>query len=231
MGEGLRRAALLAMVAFALSACGGVSTLFATRGPLVPHPTYKIGAPYTVNGVTYYPRVDYGYDQIGMASWYGTGLQGRYTANGEVFDMNDITAAHTTLPLPSIVEVVNLQNNRALRIRVNDRGPFARNRIIDLSRRAAQLLGIERPGTALVRVRVLPEPSRIAAAAAEQGIVDNGDNAGIAVADDAPPMRKFFVAAPSYHVQAGPVPTQQDADRLRDHMIASGYRDARIVID
>jgi rare lipoprotein A len=231
MGEGLWRAALLALLGLALSACGGVPTPFATRGPLVPHPTYKIGAPYTVNGVTYYPRVDYGYDQIGMASWYGTGLQGRYTANGEVFDMNDITAAHTTLPLPSIVEVVNLQNNRALRIRVNDRGPFARNRIIDLSRRAAQLLGFEQTGTAAVRVRVLPEPSLIAAAAARHGVVDNGDNAGSAVAYSPASPQKFFVAAPSYHVQAGPVRTQEDADRLREQMIASGYRDARIVID
>ncbi|MFZ2005812.1 MAG: septal ring lytic transglycosylase RlpA family protein [Stellaceae bacterium] len=232
MGEGLRRALLLAAMGFALCACGVVSTPFGGREALVPHPTYKIGAPYTVNGVTYYPHVDYTYDQTGLASWYGGGFQGHYTANGEIFDMNDLTAAHTTLPLPSIVEVVNLQNNRALRIRVNDRGPFARGRIIDLSRRAAQLLGLERTGAALVRVRVLREPSLIAAAAAERGIVDNGEAAGITVAAYRPPLsRRFFVASPAYHVQAGPVATEQDADRLRDQMVASGYRDAQVVID
>ena len=232
MGEGIRRALLLAAMGVALSACGVVSTPVGHQ-TLVPHPIYKIGAPYTVNGVTYYPHVDYAYDQVGLASWYGGGFEGRYTANGEVFDINELTAAHTTLPLPSIVEVVNLQNNRALRIRVNDRGPFARGRIIDLSRRAAQLLGFDRTGTALVRVRVLPQPSLIAAAAAEHGIVDNGESAGTAVAAYLlpPPPRKFFVASPAFHVQAGPVATEADADRLRDQMIASGYRDAQVVID
>lgn len=231
MGEAIRRALLLAVAGFALSACGVVSAPFGGHQALAPHPTYKVGAPYTVKGVTYYPRVDYAYDQTGLASWYGDGFQGQYTANGEVFDLNQITAAHTTLPLPSIVEVVNLQNNRALRIRVNDRGPFARGRIIDLSRRAAQLLGFERNGSALVRVRVLQEPSLIAAAAAQIGVVSNGEEAGTAVASYQPPSRRFFVASPRYHVQAGPLATEQDANRLRDQMIGSGYRDAQIVID
>lgn len=232
MGEGLRRALLLAAMGFALSACGVVSTPFGGHEAPTPHPTYKIGAPYAVDGVTYYPHVDYAYDQAGLASWYGVGFRGRYTANGEIFDMNDLTAAHTTLPLPSIVEVINLQNNRVLRVRVNDRGPFARGRIIDLSRRAAQLLGFDQTGSAPVRVRVLQDPSLIAAAAAERGIIDNGEAAGTAVAaDKPPPSRRFFVAAPAYHIQAGPVATAQDADRLRDQMIASGYRDAQVVID
>jgi rare lipoprotein A len=231
MGEGIWRALLLAGAGLALSGCGIVSAPFGGH-QAVPHPTYKIGAPYMVKGVTYYPRVDYAYDQEGLASWYGGAFQGQYTANGEVFDMNELTAAHTTLPLPSIVEVVNLQNNRALRIRVNDRGPFARGRIIDLSRRAAQLLGFERTGAAMVRVRVLREPSLIAAAAAERGIVSNGDEAGAAMAvDQAPPVRGFFVSSPRYHVQAGPVATEQDAARLRDQMVGSGYRDAQVVID
>jgi rare lipoprotein A len=232
MGEGIWRALLLAAAGFALSACGIVSAPFGGNQPLTPHPTYKVGGPYTVRGVTYYPHVDYAYDQTGLASWYGAGFQGQYTANGEIFDMNQLTAAHTTLPLPSIVEVINLQNNRALRIRINDRGPFARGRIIDLSRRAAQLLGVTQTGTALVRVRVLREPSLIAAAAAERGIVSNGEEAGTAVASyQPPPQRRFFVSSPQYHVQAGPVMTEQDADRIRDQMIGSGYRDAQVVID
>lgn len=233
LGEGIRRALLLAAVGFALSACGMVpAPLGGGHEALIPHPTYKIGAPYTVKGVAYYPRVDYAYDQVGMASWYGDGFEGQYTANGEVFDMNDVTAAHTTLPLPSIVEVINLQNNRALHVRINDRGPFVRGRIIDLSRRAAQLLGFAGTGTAMVRVRVLQQPSLVAAAAAEQGMVSNGEQAGTAVATyRAPLTRRFFVAAPSYHVQAGPLTTEQDAARLRDQMIGNGYRDAQVVID
>ncbi len=121
---------------------------------------YKIGKPYSINGVWYYPKVDYDYTETGIASWYGPKFHGKKTANGEVFDMNRVSAAHRTLPMPSIVRVTNLDSGRALLIRVNDRGPFARGRIIDLSRRAAQLLGFERSGTAPVRVEIMGEESR-----------------------------------------------------------------------
>lgn len=123
-------------------------------------PTYKIGNPYQIEGAWYYPAVDYNYDETGIASWYGNEFHGKATANGETFDMNAVTAAHRTLPLPSIVEVTNLENGRTIQVKVNDRGPFARGRIIDLSRRSAQMLGIEQQGTAKVRVRILAEPSR-----------------------------------------------------------------------
>jgi rare lipoprotein A len=235
MGEGVRRVALLAALGLILSACGGPSSMF---GGHAPHPTYKVGAPYTVKGITYYPHVDYNYDQIGMASWYGEAFQGQYTANGEVYDLNELTAAHTTLPLPTIVEVVNLENNRTLRIRVNDRGPFAKGRILDLSRRAAQLLGFERNGSARVRVKVLKDESMRAAAQAQRGIISDGEEPVTAVAmGPAAPMQtaaaplRFFVEAPGYHVEAGPVATEEDADRLKEQMIGSGYRDARVVID
>jgi rare lipoprotein A len=229
-GKGIPRAALLAAIGLALSACGGgVHVPLSESRP--PHPTYKVGAPYTVKGVTYYPHVDYAYDEVGMASWYGGEFQGQYTANGEVFDLNELTAAHTTLPLPSIVEVINLQNNRALYVRVNDRGPFARSRIIDLSRRAAELLGFAGRGSTMVRVRVLKEPSLYAAAMAERGIVSNGEQPLPAVATAVTASNRFFVASPQYHVQAGPVMTEEDANRLRQQMIGSGYRDARVVID
>jgi rare lipoprotein A len=112
----------------------------------------KIGKPYEVAGVWYYPKADAEYDETGIASWYGQPFHGRSTANGERFDMNALSAAHKTLPLPSLVRVTNLQNGRSLQIRVNDRGPFVHGRIIDVSRRAAQLLGFERAGTARVRV-------------------------------------------------------------------------------
>lgn len=122
--------------------------------------TYKLGKPYRIDGVWYYPNVDYNYRESGIASWYGPNFHGNRTANGERFDQNAITAAHRTLPLPSMVRVTNLENGRALRVRVNDRGPYAHGRIIDLSRRAAQLLGFSGRGTAKVRVEILPDESR-----------------------------------------------------------------------
>jgi rare lipoprotein A len=229
-GKGFRRAALLATVGFALGGCGGIP--FVGGGghqALTPHPTYKVGAPYTVKGVTYHPRVDYDYDETGMASWYGQAFQGQYTANGEIFDLNELTAAHTTLPLPTIVEVVNLQNNRALRIRVNDRGPFVKGRIIDLSRRAAQLLGVEGPGTAPVRVRVLKDESLRAAAMAQRGRISEDDKPPTQMA--AAPEPRLLVESARYHVEVGPVASEEEARRLLTQMIDSGYRDARIVFD
>ncbi|MFN0043676.1 MAG: septal ring lytic transglycosylase RlpA family protein [Alphaproteobacteria bacterium] len=127
---------------------------------------YKIGKPYQIENVWYYPAEDYDYDETGIASWYGTEFHGRPTANGEIFDMNDISAAHRTLPMPSLVRVTNLDNGRSMLVRINDRGPFARGRIIDLSRRAAQLLGMDRAGTAKVRVQILADDSRQLAAIA-----------------------------------------------------------------
>lgn len=116
---------------------------------------YKVGRPYQVSGTWYYPREQPGYDETGIASWYGAQFHGRRTANGEVFDRNRISAAHPTLPLPSNVQVTNLQNGRSLVVRVNDRGPYARGRLIDLSERAADMLGFRAMGTARVRVQLI----------------------------------------------------------------------------
>ena len=113
----------------------------------------KIGKPYQVAGIWYYPGDEAHYDEVGLASWYGAQFHGGQTANGEVFDMDRIGAAHKTLPLPSYVEVTALDTGRTILVRINDRGPFVTNRIIDLSRRSAQLLGIERSGVSRVRVR------------------------------------------------------------------------------
>jgi rare lipoprotein A len=113
----------------------------------------KVGKPYQVAGITYYPADDQTYDQVGLASWYGGQFHGGPTANGELFDMDRVGAAHKTLPLPCYVEVTALDTGRTVLVRINDRGPFVANRIIDLSRRTAQLLGIERSGVSRVRVR------------------------------------------------------------------------------
>ena len=129
-----------------------------------PEIKYKVGNPYQIRGVWYYPNEDYQYDETGIASWYGAQFHDRHTANGEVYNMNALTAAHRTLPLPSFVRVTNLENGRSLILRVNDRGPFARGRIIDISRRGAQLLGFQKQGTAKVRVQIIADRSRALAA-------------------------------------------------------------------
>lgn len=120
---------------------------------------YMVGKPYKVAGRWYTPRNDPGYEATGTASWYGPNFHGRLTANGEIFDQNALTAAHPTLPLPSYVRVTNLNNRRSIIVRVNDRGPYARGRIIDLSRKAAQMLDYTNAGTAKVRVQYVgPAP-------------------------------------------------------------------------
>src|SRR5712691_247061 len=131
-------------------------------------PIYRIES-YQVKGVWYTPRADYSYDETGLASWYGPGFDQQLTADNEIYDMNQLSAAHKTLPLPSVVQVTNLQNGRALQLRVNDRGPFIDGRLIDLSRRAAQLLGFEGVGTAPVRVRIMKDESIQVAEAAMRG--------------------------------------------------------------
>ncbi len=113
---------------------------------------YKVGTPYKIDGKWYYPKEEPDYEEIGMASWYGDEFDGKVTANGDVFDKYEISAAHRTLPLPSMVKVTNLENNKSMHVRLNDRGPYAKNRIIDLSEAAAKKLGMYRKGTAKVKV-------------------------------------------------------------------------------
>lgn len=115
----------------------------------------KVGQPYQINGEWYHPRMVDAYRERGVASWYGVPFHGRKTANGEIYDMHGMTAAHPTLPLPSIARVTNLENGRSVVVRVNDRGPFAKKRIIDLSRRAAWELGFKDQGITDVEVLYL----------------------------------------------------------------------------
>jgi rare lipoprotein A len=113
---------------------------------------YSVGKPYQINGRTYHPRVNTAYRAEGIASWYGRDFHGRLTANGEVYDMHAISAAHPTMPLPSYARVTNLENGRSMIVRVNDRGPYARNRVIDLSIATAKALDFHNRGLARVRV-------------------------------------------------------------------------------
>ncbi len=112
----------------------------------------QVGKPYKVRGRWYYPREEPGYSRSGKASWYGSAFHGRLTANGEVYDMTHLTAAHPTMPLPSYARVTNLANGSSVIVRVNDRGPYAHGRIIDLSQKAAEMLDYTRSGVAEVRV-------------------------------------------------------------------------------
>lgn len=131
--------------------------------------TFKVGNPYKAEGRWYRPKETYSYSEVGTASWYGDEFHGRKTANGEIFNKNEMTAAHRTLQMPSLVRVTNLENGKSVVVRVNDRGPFARNRIIDVSHRAAQELGFIGTGTAKVRIDVLSEESRRLSEMAKQG--------------------------------------------------------------
>lgn len=195
---------LLIGSALALAGCAegtlAVNTAKKLNQPDRAHGIYKVGNPYQIEGVWYYPAEDYSYDETGIASWYGPGFHQKATANGEVFDQNDLTAAHRTLPMPSFVRVTNLDNGRSIVIRVNDRGPYARGRIIDMSRRSAQLLGFENIGTAKVRVQIMATESRELADAMRKG----GSGvmvAGIQTQPGEPPP----VAAPRSDVSSAPL--------------------------
>ncbi|PKU23211.1 septal ring lytic transglycosylase RlpA family protein [Telmatospirillum siberiense] len=268
---------------------------------------YKIGKPYQIQGVWYYPAEDYNYQETGVASWYGPDFHGKYTANGEIFDQNQVTAAHRTLPLPSFVRVTNLDNGRSLVVRVNDRGPFAHSRILDLSRRAAQLLGMEQQGTARVKVEIMADESRalamrlksktdepqVAAAPRETVQAETLPPPGSReqakpIVNSAPPPPRQTVAEPDaqqlanqpvrtvavkptqmyiqagafqrydnanrlsaalsgmgqtkitqvvtkggtmFRVRMGPLPSLDAADALLEKVIASGYPEAKLVVD
>lgn len=152
----------LALAALFANACSNSERKYGTASPRVvqmgePVPKgggrYKVGSPYVIDGQTFVPREQPDYDETGHGSFYSEDFHGRRTANGEVFDMHALTAAHPTLPLPSYAYVTNLSNGRTILVRINDRGPYVKNRLIDLSKTSARLLGYERRGLAQLRVR------------------------------------------------------------------------------
>ncbi|MDR2008696.1 MAG: septal ring lytic transglycosylase RlpA family protein [Alphaproteobacteria bacterium] len=159
-------------------------------------PYVKVGNAYEVNGVKYEPKVVDDYDIIGIASWYGEQFHGKKTANGELYDMNELTAAHPTLPLPSFVEVTNVENGKKVILRVNDRGPFSKYRNIDISKKGAEILGFENQGTANVRIRLLADISK--EAAIELNKINMQKNAAVdaAAANAVAPVASQSVVAP-----------------------------------
>lgn len=165
------RAGAAAAVVAGLGACAQTQLAVHTVKQLLPGAEaggeYKIGQPYRVNGIRYTPAEDPFYDETGIASWYGHPFHGQRTANGEIYDMNALTVAHKTLPMPSYVRVTNLENGRSLILKVNDRGPFVHGRIVDVSHRAAQLLGFSEKGIARTRVQAVPGLGETVVAARE----------------------------------------------------------------
>jgi rare lipoprotein A len=218
----MRIATRLVVIAAAalLAACAGSRPPPPTPKPVEDHTVqvppnagvYKVGNPYQIDNVWYYPREQPDYDETGVASWYGPTFYGHRTANGEMYDGNQLTAAHRTLPMPVNVRVTNLDNGKSLIVRVNDRGPYAKGRIIDLSKRAAELLDVVQTGTARVRVTYIgradlgagappaPEtPPEIASAlpAAPAGRVDSDALSVLPGAAVAPPVQVGALPTPA----------------------------------
>lgn len=189
--------------------------------PIGPGGVYKVGNPYLIKGVRYYPEVDGDYDETGVASWYGPGFHQKTTANGETYDQNDLTAAHKTLPMPSYVRVTNLENGRAMVLRVNDRGPYAHGRIIDVSRRAAQLLGFEKQGTAKVRVEIVDQGTK--GFVAEKPVTTQEERDAVS----AVPVAKVETAtlAPPPGVAEAPAPVVEPPPPAQVAMVSVGPSD------
>lgn len=205
----LGRAALVVGVGLVVANCGATSSKLASKvdpkygvsasprvvafGEPVPKGggVYRVGKPYQVAGRTYVPEENTRYRAEGIASWYGDDFHGRLTANGEIFDMDSIAAAHPTLPMPSYVRVTNLDNRKSMIVRVNDRGPYHSDRVIDVSRKAADLLGFSGRGTARVRVEYVgkaplegSDDRKLVATLRDNGSAPMPVNSGVMVASN-----------------------------------------------
>ncbi len=229
-------ASVLVITGLSLTGCGSSSKFGSEYGKASPYWTgsgpipkgggrYKVGNPYTVNGKRYFPREDRSYDKVGNASWYGPTFNRRQTANGEYFDMNRLTGAHPTLPLPSFVRVTNLKNDKSVVIRINDRGPYSHRRVIDVSKKTADVLGFRKQGTARVRVQYVSRAPL------------NGDDYYTYTASKKPQPQKRRVAARSapvrqykeqstfedgLYIQAASFASRGNAHRLRNDLAPLG---------
>ena len=165
---------------------------------------YKVGAPYTIDGVTYTPQEEFNHTETGTASWYGPGFHGKSTANGEQYDQADRTAAHRTLQMPCVIRVTNLENGLSTTVRVNDRGPYARSRILDVSRATAESLGMIGKGTARIRIDQLPAESMAVKEVAMNGGGPAEQEAAAARVSHGAPAQ---AAPPTMMVAQAPAPT------------------------
>ncbi len=263
------RVALLGPVLWLMAGCGaaperGVPSLPFPDAAAIPdavpraEPRSRYGNPrsYVVRGKRYYTLpTARGYVERGIASWYGPKFHGRRTSSGERYDMYAMTAAHRSLPLPAYVRVTNLENGRQAVVRVNDRGPFHGNRIIDLSYAAAAKLGIVRRGTGLVEVRALDAAAPAAPRQIYAGLPSAADDAtpslylqvgAFAEADNAHRMRARLYSLVDavvrikegqsagrtvYRVQVGPLGGVEEADRLVQTLADTGLGDVRVILE
>lgn len=232
----LRGAGALAVLAVTLAGCAQPPNQHARRsgeffsvaryGPASPRVVddgepvprgggqYLVGHPYTIAGRTYYPSENTHYAAVGMASWYGDAFHGRRTANGEIYDMRSLSAAHPTMPLPSYARVTNLGNGYSMIVRVNDRGPYAAGRIIDVSSRVADMLDIKSTGTAKVKVEYVgPAPL---AGTDDSTLVASLRTDGKPATLDGPPANPSMVAETEPPPQSPPQPRPAVAERPRD---------------
>ena len=258
----LKRIGVLALAAGSLGACAASDPFRTLTSPLTSPSvasaaneeplakgggSFKIGRPYERNGQSFVPAEDLSYRGEGIASWYGPDFHGRLTANGEVFDMNSISAAHPTLPLPSYLRVTNLANGRSIIVRVNDRGPYHRNRVIDLSIGTAKALDFYSRGLARVRVEYVgpaplegsddtiliatlrdgspaPAPSKVMVAAAKPFISNLEED------KKAPPTRAFALSSASGRI----VPVSNEvtsADRSKSRPLVRSASAAEIAAE
>lgn len=255
----IRNGVATAVTGLLLTACAGAGGVGpSVRAPVVTDPAPIVSGtmrPYQIKGRWYRPAEDPGYDEVGMASWYGAQHNGRPTASGETFDMDALTAAHKTLPLPGLVEVTNLENGRQAILRINDRGPFSDERIIDLSRGAAQELGLLSQGVGRVRVRYVGRAPRTgggvraqaarAESPARQAVITptmteagaiwiqaatftsrgDAEHAARRLGDQA----RLDVVSEVYRVMIGPWSDANAAERARQAVVARGYGDALLI--
>lgn len=214
---------------------------------------FKVGSPYKIKGRKYYPKETYKHTEVGMASWYGPGFHGKMTANGEIFNKGDLTAAHRTLQMPSIIRVTNLRNGRSVVVRVNDRGPFAHERVLDLSESAASLLGFKNQGVTKIKIEVLPEESRMVAQAAKQGRDTRGvevalnrhrapvikpsvpqqlqnpslPNPSLTVPQHKTAQTQYYAAPQKFFIQAGAFSQEENAQRFSQ--LLAGLSDTNVI--
>ena len=257
VGRTVRAALALGLISL-LAACASVGGGGASEVPVVKDPAPIVSGTmraYQVRGRWYTPKEQPGYDETGMASWYGDAFNGRPTSTGERFDMHALTAAHKTLPLPGLAEVTNLENGRRVVVRINDRGPFVDSRIIDLSRGAADELGMLSQGVGRVRVRYLgraprlgggtvlraaaPSPAR-PVAPAEPAVADiaafwvqagtfSDQVEAVRIADRLSGWVRTDRNGGRYNVVVGPWMDANTAEAARQSVVARGYVDALLI--
>jgi len=241
------------LVIFFVAACATSPRAPAPRDGELPQGdqggAQKVGKPYKIAGRWYYPKEEPYYDEIGLASWYGRKFHGKQTANGETYNMNALTAAHKTLPMPSFVKVTNLSNGRSITLRVNDRGPFVDDRVIDVSRRGAQLLGFQKQGVTKVRVQasdengnilIDPNPTRrfanderashyIQVGSFSRRSSANEQARRLRKEGEKPIVQEALVNGRTlWRVRVGPFLNRINAQEILDRLVGQGFYEARI---